>query len=148
MPPALGGTARPSDGTQLAEWPWTCDGKGMLRGRTLNPAGDLTVYQHDAATAFRFVLTGMLAGSDVEELEHAWMTAHSVMKGKELIVDITSVLEMDAAGTELLARMRASGARILSSPEPARARTVAAPAALWRRWLRPRSRGVAASVAS
>ncbi|HZT29827.1 MAG TPA: hypothetical protein VFA33_08090 [Bryobacteraceae bacterium] len=74
-------------------------------------------YLHDSASLFQFQLKGRLEGRWVEELEHAWRTAQSVMEGKELVVDITEMTAADGAGMALLERMRASGARL--APEAA-----------------------------
>lgn len=73
-------------------------------------------YQHDSAVLFRFQLRGRLEGPSVEELEHAWFTACSVMEGKDLEVDISSLTAADAAGIDLLSRMRTSGAS-LTTPD-------------------------------
>ena len=44
----------------------------------------MKMYQHDRAKAFQFVLHGDLVGERVQELEHAWTTAKSILGGKEL----------------------------------------------------------------
>jgi ABC-type transporter Mla MlaB component len=72
-------------------------------------------YQHDSAAMFRFVLRGELCGASVEELEHAWATAASVMREKELVVDLGGLSGADQAGIALLSRMRESGARFTSA---------------------------------
>ena len=72
----------------------------------------MDMYQHDSSTMFRFVLRGELRGERVEELEHAWTTARSILGTKELVVDISGITEADPAGVELLSRMRESGARL------------------------------------
>jgi hypothetical protein len=77
----------------------------------------LDIYQHDSPTMFRFVLRGDLKGACVDELEHAWTTAISVLKGKELVVDISAVASADQTGLDLLDRMRVSGAR-MTAPAP------------------------------
>jgi hypothetical protein len=68
------------------------------------------IYQHDSATTFRFVLRGELAGKQVQELEHAWNTAKSILDGKALVVDISEITSADPAALELLSRMQATGA--------------------------------------
>jgi anti-anti-sigma regulatory factor len=53
-----------------------------------------------------FVLLRELVGGFVRELEHAWTTANSALGARELIVDISGLTHVDAAGRELLFRMR------------------------------------------
>jgi len=78
----------------------------------------MDMYQHDSATMFRFVLHGGLAGAEVEELEHAWITAQSILKGKELLVDVSGITDADNLGVDLLSRMRDSGARLTAALPP------------------------------
>jgi len=78
----------------------------------------MEMYQHDSATMFRFVLRGHLAGDRVTELEHAWTTAKSILKGKELVVDVSGIKDADKFGMDLLLRMRASGARLTAAQPP------------------------------
>lgn len=75
----------------------------------------MELHQHDGPEAFRFVLGGDLAGAAVEELAQAWATATSILKGKELIVDVSAVTDADAAGVDLLIRMRDTGARLIAA---------------------------------
>lgn len=75
----------------------------------------MEIYQHDSAAMFRFVLRGELIDGRVTELEHAWSTAKSILKGKELVVEISGITNADSRGVDLLFRMRESGARL--SPE-------------------------------
>ena len=72
----------------------------------------MEMFQHDSATIFKFVLQGELAGVGVQELEHAWITARSILATKALMVDISGITNADAAGVELLSRMRATGAHL------------------------------------
>ncbi len=78
----------------------------------------MEIYQHDSSATFRFVLRGQLAGSRVQELEHAWNAAKSILAGKELVVDISGVANADRAGLDLLSRMRESGARLSAALPP------------------------------
>lgn len=71
------------------------------------------VYQHDGPAVFRFEVTGLLDGPVVEELEHAWITAASVLQGKDLVLDISELAGADDAGIRLLVRMKEAGARII-----------------------------------
>jgi hypothetical protein len=84
-----------------------------MRRHAENGAEHLVVYQHDGATAFRFVLAGTLDGAYVSELESAWTTATSVLRGKELVFDLSLLKGADEAGLKFLSRMRESGARIV-----------------------------------
>lgn len=72
----------------------------------------MEIYQHDSGVMFLFVLRGELIGSRVGELEQAWSTARSILRGKELVVDVSGVTNADREGVELLSRMRESGARL------------------------------------
>ena len=42
----------------------------------------MEMFQHDSATMFRFALEGDLTGDGVQELEHAWTTARSILRDK------------------------------------------------------------------
>jgi hypothetical protein len=93
----------------------------------------MQLYQHDSSSTFRFVLRGSLEGSWVQELEHAWITAASVLRGKELVLDVSGLTGTDENGLNLLSRMRESGARLMADtpPEaPGRCRWLGIPAAL------------------
>jgi ABC-type transporter Mla MlaB component len=76
-------------------------------------------YQHDGANTFRFQLAGELAGPGVTDLEHAWQTATSIMRDKQLLLDVSDVTGADATGMRLLQRMLGSGARLVSAEPPA-----------------------------
>ncbi len=78
----------------------------------------MEMYQHDSAAIFQFVLRGDLADDQVQELEHAWATAKSILKGKELVVDVSGMTYVDEFGVELLSRMRDSGARLTVALPP------------------------------
>ena len=72
-----------------------------------------------ASTAvFQFVLRGKLAGDWVQNLEHAWDTARSVLGAKELVVDLSGISEADEPGVALLSRMRQSGAVLTAAHPP------------------------------
>jgi len=75
----------------------------------------MEIYQHDRAQAFQFVLQGNLVGDRVQDLEHAWTTAKSILRGKALIVDVSGITYADKMGVDLLGRMRDSGARLSTS---------------------------------
>jgi ABC-type transporter Mla MlaB component len=76
-------------------------------------------YQHDGATTFRFQLAGELAGPWVTDLEHAWQTASSIMRGKQLVLDVSDLTGADSLGLQLLRRMLGAGARLVSAEPPA-----------------------------
>ncbi len=78
----------------------------------------LDMYQHDSAAMFQFVLRGELIGDGVQDLEHAWKTASSILAGKELVVDVSGILKADPPGLDLLSRMRESGARLTMALPP------------------------------
>ena len=78
----------------------------------------MDMYQHDSATMFQFVLRGEVIGDRVQELEHAWNTAKSILAGKELVVDISGITNADPQGADLLSRMRESGARLTAALPP------------------------------
>ena len=96
-----------------AEAPLKCaDGK--------RPRGEMPMemYQHDSPAAFRFVLSGDLLGAQLQDLEHAWTTAKSILTSKELVVDVSGVAHADQSGVDLLSRMRDSGARLTAVLPP------------------------------
>jgi ABC-type transporter Mla MlaB component len=78
----------------------------------------MDVYQHDGAELFRFDLRGELTGDEVQSVEHAWTTAKSILAGKELIVEVSGVTNVDSSGVDLLSRMRAAGARLTAAAAP------------------------------
>ena len=75
----------------------------------------MDMYQHDSPDSLRFVLRGDLTDAGVQQLQFAWETAKSVLKGKELIIEVSGLRTVDHAGRELLIRMRESGARITAA---------------------------------
>jgi hypothetical protein len=88
-------------------------------GRTSAPHSMMDYYQHDFGTTFRFQLAGELTGADVMELEHAWHTATSIMRDKQLILDVSGLTGVDEPGVQLIQRMFGSGALVVSSEQPA-----------------------------
>jgi hypothetical protein len=67
---------------------------------------------------FRFVLQGELTGEGLQELEHAWTTARSILGTKALVVEISGITIADPAGIELLFRRREAGARLNAALPP------------------------------
>ena len=45
----------------------------------------------------------------MQHLERAWTTAKSILEGKELVVDVSGLTNVDPSGVDLLSRMRESG---------------------------------------
>ena len=74
---------------------------------------DFVYHIHDGTDAFRFQLSGDLAGVGVREVEQTWRTASSVIGDRGLVVDLSSVTSVDPSGRELLERWREAGARII-----------------------------------
>lgn len=96
----------------------------------------MEMYQHDSPRMFRFVLRGSLEGRWVRELECAWITAKSILKGKDVVVDTSGLTGADEDGIQLLSRMAESGVRLTAAapPEsPSLARLLGIPAAQARR---------------
>lgn len=77
----------------------------------------MEIYQHDGATTFRFELRGRLEAAQVGNLEQAWRCASSVLRGKELVIDISGLTGADQSGVALLSRLQESGARF-AGPAP------------------------------
>jgi len=89
-------------------------------GRSSAPHSLMEYYQHDGGTIFRFQLAGDLAGAVAMDLEHAWQTAMSIMRGRQLVLDVSGLTGVDSAGIQLIQRMFESGALVVSS-EPSAA---------------------------
>ncbi len=69
----------------------------------------LRVTAHNGAETWRLQLEGKLAGEWVAEAERTWVNAPA---GKPVEVDLRGVTATDSAGTSLLQRMHAAGARL------------------------------------
>jgi hypothetical protein len=78
----------------------------------------MEIYLHDSPAMFQFVLRGMLSGDDVPNLEHAWITARSVLMSRDLVLEVSGMTGADASGMELLSRMRNSGAQLTAEQTP------------------------------
>ena len=78
----------------------------------------MQMYLNDSAKTFEFVLRGELTDDAVENLEHAWITATSILNGKEVLVEVSALTAADAEGIELLYRMTGSGARLRAALPP------------------------------
>jgi ABC-type transporter Mla MlaB component len=82
----------------------------------------LVYYMHDASAEFRFRLAGDLSRETTQDLEQARQTASSVLGLRCLVVDLTGLISIDAAGRELLKDWQAIGAQmtVISTEEQAR----------------------------
>jgi len=78
----------------------------------------MQMYLHDSVKTFGFVLRGKLTGEAVQSLEQAWITATSILDGKEVFVDLSALTAANAEGIELLHRITASGARLRAALPP------------------------------
>ena len=76
---------------------------------------DLVYHIHDGSAAFRFQLSGDLSGHGVRDVEQTWRTASSVIGGRCLVVDLSSVTGMDPAGRALLEIWQVEGASMVAS---------------------------------
>ena len=78
----------------------------------------MKMYLNDSVQSFEFVLHGQLTGDAVQSLEQAWITATSILNGKEVLVDVSALTTADARGIELLYRLTGSGARLRAERPP------------------------------
>jgi len=78
----------------------------------------MTTYLNDSVQTFEFVLHGELTGDAVRSLEQAWITATSILNGKEVFVDVSALKAADTQGFDLLSRMTESGARLRATRPP------------------------------
>ena len=92
---------------------WPHSRSGLTSGQIA-----MQMYQHDSSDMFRIVLIGELGESGVRQLRWAWETAKSILRGKELSVDVSAVTKADPTAVDLLSRMRESGARITAARQP------------------------------
>jgi anti-anti-sigma regulatory factor len=75
----------------------------------------LRITIHDEAAVMRFVVEGKLVGLWVKELENCWEGALAAEPARTMLVNLAAVTFVDAAGRELLTRMRQRGTRLLST---------------------------------
>jgi hypothetical protein len=78
----------------------------------------MQMYLNDSVKTFEFVLHGELTGDAVRSLECAWITATSILDGKEVFVDASELRDADGNGIELLNRISGSGACLRATPRP------------------------------
>lgn len=75
----------------------------------------LRIYIHDEVPVTSFVLEGKLIGRWVKELEKCWDRMVATNSSRTMLVDLADVSFIDAEGRALLARMRQTGVRLLST---------------------------------
>jgi anti-anti-sigma regulatory factor len=63
----------------------------------------------------RFVVEGKLKGACVGELERCWQAIASREAAESILVDLSSVSFVDAAGKQLLTRMHEQGVRFTAA---------------------------------
>jgi len=78
----------------------------------------MELYLNDSAEKFEIVLDGDLTADAARNLDHAWTTATSILKGKELVVDVSGLTSAGAEGVDLLGRMKRAGARLTAKRSP------------------------------
>ena len=76
------------------------------------------MFQQDSATIYRFVFQGELTCVGVQELEHTWTTARSILRTRAQVVEFSGITNAHVAGVELLSRMRETGARLNAALPP------------------------------
>lgn len=70
----------------------------------------LRITIHDEAAATRLQVEGKLAGPWAEELKTCWRNVGE--SGKALLVDLSALTLIDAAGREVLAEMHRQGVKL------------------------------------
>ena len=84
-------------------------------------ASDFRYYMHDGTAAFSFELAGRLSDDGALELQQTWQTASSMIGDRSLIVDLSYVTGVDAAGHKLLRGWHDRGAQLVAKSPEARA---------------------------
>ena len=72
----------------------------------------LRVRVDDQAVTTTFYVEGKLVGSSVDELRKVWTATHAEFPQKQTVVELTSVLVVDATGRTLLRQMHVSGTQL------------------------------------
>src|SRR5262245_22455619 len=90
----------------------------MGRGVLMDLCFAMEIYLNDSGKSFEFVLNGDLADGAVRSLEQAWITATSILSGKDVFVELSGLTAADDAGVELLHCMTASGALLRAGLPP------------------------------
>ena len=81
----------------------------------------LSYYMHDGPTAFSIEVAGILAADAANKLEQDWRSASAAIGGKELVVDLSFVTEIDPRGRRLLLRWFRNGATVVANTPESRA---------------------------
>lgn len=71
----------------------------------------LKIYLHDNSDCFRIELIGRMQAGDVKEVANCWETSRSSVAGHPLVVDLSRLAAVDAAGRQWLGRMQEEGGR-------------------------------------
>lgn len=82
---------------------------------------NLDFYIHDEYDALRLKIDGDLCGPGVAGLDQSWRTAHSILRGRLLIIDVVSADCADECGRDLLLSWHRIGAKIIARSEESRA---------------------------
>jgi len=72
----------------------------------------LRVRVDDQAMTTTFYVEGKLVGSSVDELRKVWTATHAEFPQKQTVVELTSVLVVDATGRTLLRQMHVNGTQL------------------------------------
>ena len=99
-------------GARSGQWPQSPSADFGIYARNM-----LDVYLHDGPQSLTFVLSGTLTRPWTEELEHSWQTATSILYGKQLVLNIVGLSQVDDDGVRLLTRISQSGARLITASE-------------------------------
>jgi ABC-type transporter Mla MlaB component len=75
----------------------------------------LRIRVDDQPPAATLYVEGKLVGRSVDELRKVWTAIHSELNQKQTVVELTSLLLVDAAGRSLLRQMHAKGAQLSGS---------------------------------
>ena len=75
----------------------------------------LDIYLHDGPRSVKFKLLGTVTRPWTAELEQTWKTASSIRNGKQLVVDLTGIVNIDEEGERLLDLLSRDGARFISA---------------------------------
>ncbi len=82
----------------------------------------MKIYVHDLMSTLEFKLIGALAANHVGEFERTWVTACSILNGRPIHVDVSGLTDIDAAGQQLIERLRQKGAKFIATPPLANGR--------------------------
>ena len=75
----------------------------------------VSLYIHDGAQALTLQISGAVTQGSAAELEQTWLTARSTLAGRELLIDLGSVISVDDDGQTVFRRLASQGARFISA---------------------------------